>query len=91
MKAAQQAARAAAERDAEPDAGREAGGRSVAPVLADRTSVVESRLAAHYPKPRKPSPTKFKGTAIGKARQGMADGRNADIGSPAFGEGDWSA
>ncbi|MFG2485156.1 hypothetical protein ACGFSI_20660 [Streptomyces virginiae] len=88
MKAAQQAARAAAERDAEPDAGREAGGRSVAPFLADRTSVVESRLAAHYPKLRKPSPTKFKGTGY---RQGMADGRNADIGSPAFGEGDWSA
>ncbi|WP_405437853.1 hypothetical protein OG373_11075 [Streptomyces avidinii] len=82
---AQQAARTAAEREAEPAVGEE-GGRSVALVLADRTSEVDSRLATHYPKLRKPSPTKFKGTGY---RQGIADGRNADIGSPAFGEGGW--
>ncbi|MFI7359276.1 DUF2786 domain-containing protein [Streptomyces avidinii] len=84
---AQQAARTAAEREAEPAVGEE-GGRSVALVLADRTSEVDSRLATHYPKLRKPSPTKFKGTGY---RQGIADGRNADIGSPAFGEGGWPA
>lgn len=86
--AAQQAAKAEAEREAEPGAGQGAGARSVALVLADRTHVVESRLDTKYPKLTKQKPTKFKGTGY---RQGVADGRYADIGGPAFAEGDWFA
>ncbi|MGW7456517.1 DUF2786 domain-containing protein [Streptomyces sp. NPDC054797] len=82
--AAQQAARTDAEREAGPGAAQEAGARSVALVLADRTHVVESSLAAKYPRLKKQNPTKFKGTGY---RQGVNDGRYADIGSPAFGEG----
>ncbi|MFJ7266421.1 DUF2786 domain-containing protein [Streptomyces sp. NPDC099050] len=82
---AQQAASTAAEQDSEPGAGHEADGRSVALVLADRTNVVEATLAARYPKLKKLSPTKSKGTGY---RQGIADGRYADIGRPAFGEDD---
>ncbi|AXE81548.1 hypothetical protein C5746_36555 [Streptomyces atratus] len=77
---AQRTASAAAEE------GSEAGGtssRSVALVLADRTAVVEARLAAQYPKLNKTRPTKFKGTGYW---QGVADGRDADIGGPAFDE-----
>ncbi|MFF4055994.1 DUF2786 domain-containing protein [Streptomyces sp. NPDC001668] len=80
--AAQKAARAAAEQGGEMD-GKGAGGRSVALVLADRTTVVEARLAAQYPKLNKTRPTKFKGTGYW---QGVADGRDADIGGPAFDE-----
>ncbi|MFJ7290543.1 DUF2786 domain-containing protein [Streptomyces collinus] len=80
--AAQQAARAAAEQRTEAESeGRD--GRSVALVLADRTTVVEARLAAQYPKLNKTRPTKFKGTGYW---QGVADGRDADIGGPAFDE-----
>ncbi|MFH9553778.1 hypothetical protein [Streptomyces sp. NPDC017435] len=59
--AAQKAARAAAEQGGEAG-GKGAGGRSGALVLADRTTVVEARLAAQYPKLNKARPTKFKGT-----------------------------
>ncbi|WP_158761526.1 DUF2786 domain-containing protein [Streptomyces sp. NRRL S-146] len=80
--AAQQAARAAAEQRTEAE-GEGWDGRSVALVLADRTTVVEARLAAQYPKLNKTRPTKFKGTGYW---QGVADGRDADIGGPAFDE-----
>ncbi|WP_141757972.1 DUF2786 domain-containing protein [Streptomyces sp. LUP47B] len=80
--AAQQVARAAAEQRTEAE-GEGPGGRSVALVLADRTTVVEARLAAQYPKLNKTRPTKFKGTGYW---QGVADGRDADIGGPAFDE-----
>ncbi|MGW4229528.1 DUF2786 domain-containing protein [Streptomyces sp. NPDC004980] len=82
--AAQQAARAAAEQGTEVE-GEGSGGRSVALVLADRTTVVEAHLAAQYPKLNKTRPTKFKGTGYW---QGVADGRDADIGGSAFGEED---
>ncbi|WP_107117369.1 DUF2786 domain-containing protein [Streptomyces canus] len=80
--AAQRAARAAAEQGVEAE-GEGSGGRSVALVLADRTTVVEARLAAQYPKLNKTRPTKFKGTGYW---QGVADGRDADIGGLAFDE-----
>ncbi|GHF32933.1 DUF2786 domain-containing protein [Streptomyces griseoluteus] len=80
--AAQQVARAAAEQRTEAE-GEGPGGRSVALVLADRTTVVEARLAAQYPKLNKTRPTTFKGTGYW---QGVADGRDADIGGPAFDE-----
>ncbi|MGZ3119064.1 DUF2786 domain-containing protein [Streptomyces sp. H62] len=80
--AAQQAARAAAEQRTEAE-GEGRDGRSVALVLADRTTVVEARLAAQYPKLNKTRPTKFKGTGYW---QGVVDGRDADIGGPAFDE-----
>ncbi|MFJ9647479.1 DUF2786 domain-containing protein [Streptomyces sp. NPDC101206] len=83
--AAQQAARTDAERGAGAGAGPENGARSVALVLADRTRVVESSLATKYPRLKKQNPTTFKGTGY---RQGVADGRYADIGAPAFGEGE---
>ncbi|MFF4387851.1 DUF2786 domain-containing protein [Streptomyces sp. NPDC001552] len=86
VNAAQQAASTAAEQGGEPDVGQEEGGRSVALVLADRTNVVEATLAARYPKLKKLSPTKSKGTGY---RQGVADGRYADIGRPAVSEDDW--
>lgn len=61
-------------------------GRSVELVLADRSAVVGVRLNERYPKLGKARPTKFKGTGYW---QGVADGRIADIGGPAFGdEGD---
>ncbi|MFJ4525913.1 DUF2786 domain-containing protein [Streptomyces sp. NPDC088810] len=76
--AAQRTASAAAEQGSEADG---TGGRSVALVLADRTTVVEARLAAEYPKLNKTRPTRFKGTGYW---QGVSDGRDADIGGPAF-------
>ncbi|ULR54654.1 DUF2786 domain-containing protein [Streptomyces deccanensis] len=79
--AAQQAARAAAEEEAGADEEQLSGGRSVALVLADRTTVVQAQLDARYPKLSKARPTKFKGTGYW---QGVADGREADIGGPAF-------
>ncbi|MEE1805372.1 DUF2786 domain-containing protein [Streptomyces sp. BE133] len=78
--AAQRTASAAAEEGSEADG---TSSRSVALVLADRTTVVEARLAAQYPKLNKTRPTKFKGTGYW---QGVADGRDADIGGPAFDE-----
>jgi hypothetical protein len=78
--AAQQTARSATEEGFEAGGDRTSG-RSVALVLADRTTVVEARLAAQYPKLNKTRPTKFKGTGYW---QGVADGRDADIGGPAF-------
>ncbi|MCI4042333.1 DUF2786 domain-containing protein [Streptomyces sp. TRM75563] len=77
--AAQQAAKAAAEEQAVADE-EPTSGRSVALVLADRTTIVEARLAAQYPKLNKTRPTKFKGSGYW---QGVADGRHADIGGTA--------
>ncbi|MFI2035027.1 DUF2786 domain-containing protein [Streptomyces bottropensis] len=85
--AAQQAARAAAEEEAGADE-EPTSGRSVALVLADRTTVVEARLAAQYPKLNKTRPAKFKGTGYW---QGVSDGRDADIGGPAFDEDEQAA
>ncbi|MFJ3647767.1 DUF2786 domain-containing protein [Streptomyces murinus] len=79
--AIQRAARSAAEEGTEVD-GAPTNGRSVALVLADRTTMVEARLAAQYPRLNKARPTKFKGTGYW---QGVVDGRDADIGGPAFG------
>ncbi|MDW4906393.1 hypothetical protein RB628_13860 [Streptomyces sp. ADMS] len=61
--AAQRTARAAAEEGTEAD-GEGMRGRSVALALADRTTVVEARLAAQYPRLNKTRPTKFKGTGV---------------------------
>ncbi|MFJ5271790.1 DUF2786 domain-containing protein [Streptomyces sp. NPDC088358] len=85
--AAQQAARAATDEGTEAGGGGTSG-RSVALVLADRTAVVEARLADKYPTLNKARPTKFKGTGYW---QGVADGRDADIGGPAFDEEDRAA
>ncbi|MGV9318564.1 DUF2786 domain-containing protein [Streptomyces sp. NPDC003660] len=82
--AAQQAAKATAEEGTEAG-GDGASGRSVALVLADRTAVVEARLASEYPTLGKSRPTKSKGTGYW---QGVADGRYADIGGAAFDEDD---
>ncbi|MCX5229258.1 DUF2786 domain-containing protein [Streptomyces sp. NBC_00233] len=79
VRAAQEAARAAAEREQETTEGTRSAGRSVALVLADRTTVVEARLSDRYPKLAKSRPTKFKGTGYW---QGRIDGQQADIGGP---------
>ncbi|MFJ3659784.1 DUF2786 domain-containing protein [Streptomyces sp. NPDC090119] len=85
--AAQQAAKVTTEEGTEAGGGG-ASGRSVALVLADRTAVVEARLAGKYPTLDKARPTKFKGTGYW---QGVADGRDADIGGAAFEEEDQAA
>ncbi|MFJ8989969.1 DUF2786 domain-containing protein [Streptomyces sp. NPDC102279] len=85
--AGQQTARDAAQEEVAADEV-PTGGRSVALVLADRTSFVEARLAAEYPKLNKARPTKFKGTGYWR---GVADGRDADIGGRAFGDDDQTA
>ncbi|MET8409444.1 DUF2786 domain-containing protein [Streptomyces sp. NPDC005195] len=76
---AERAARADTERDraeaAAPDGGVQ--GRSVALVLADRTTAVQAKVAAHYPKVGKVRRTRFTGSGY---RQGHADGQQADIG-----------
>ncbi|MEV3873926.1 DUF2786 domain-containing protein [Streptomyces sp. NPDC049906] len=74
--AAQETARSAAEREQE---GTGSAGRSVALVLADRSTVVAARLSDRYPKLGKSRPTKFTGTGYW---QGRIDGRQADIGGP---------
>ncbi|MGW4174670.1 DUF2786 domain-containing protein [Streptomyces rubiginosohelvolus] len=80
--AAQRAARAAAGAEQQTDPlGPDSAGRSVALVLADRTAVVEAQVSARYPKLAKARPTKFKGTGYW---QGVADGKHAEIGGPAF-------
>ncbi|WP_370415346.1 DUF2786 domain-containing protein [Streptomyces fradiae] len=76
VKAAQEAARAAAEQEQETAEGAGRAARSVALVLADRSTVVDARLNDRYPKLGKTRPTKFKGTGY---RQGRVDGRRADI------------
>ncbi|MFI8940077.1 DUF2786 domain-containing protein [Streptomyces syringium] len=84
---AQRAAKAEAEQQGGSH-GEGAGGRSVALVLADRSTVVEARLSAHYPKLIKSRPTTFKGTGYW---QGVADGRHADIGGRTFADGTGNA
>ncbi|MCM1946141.1 DUF2786 domain-containing protein [Streptomyces sp. G2] len=79
VRAAQEAARAAAEREQETTEGAGSVGRSVALVLADRSTVVDARLSDRYPKLGKSRPTKFKGTGYW---QGRIDGQHADIGQP---------
>ncbi|MFD0546047.1 DUF2786 domain-containing protein [Streptomyces mexicanus] len=76
VKAAQAAARAAAEHEQE---GVDGTGRSVALVLADRSTVVDAHLNDRYPTLGKARPTKFKGTGYW---QGRVDGRRADISGP---------
>lgn len=56
-------------------------GRSVALVLADRTTEVEAEVASHYPKVGKVRRTRFTGSGY---RQGHADGQQADIGGLAL-------
>ncbi|MDX3134032.1 DUF2786 domain-containing protein [Streptomyces europaeiscabiei] len=56
-------------------------GRSVALVLADRTTAVEAKVASRYPKLGKVRRTRFTGSGY---RQGHADGQQADIGGSAF-------
>ncbi|MGA5066376.1 DUF2786 domain-containing protein [Streptomyces exfoliatus] len=82
IRAAQRAARAAAdaEQQADPPAP-DSGGRSVALVLADRSAVVQAQFSARYPKLGKARTTTFKGTGYW---QGVADGKHAEIGGPAF-------
>ncbi|MHA4774584.1 DUF2786 domain-containing protein [Streptomyces sp. MSC1_001] len=80
--AAQRAARAAADTAQRTDPlNTNSGGRSVALVLADRSAVVAAQVSARYPKLAKARPTKFKGTGYW---QGVADGKHAEIGGPAF-------
>ncbi|WP_328718922.1 DUF2786 domain-containing protein [Streptomyces sp. NBC_00247] len=80
--AAQRAAKAAADAEQQADSPEtDFGGRSVALVLADRSVVVQAQVSARYPKLGKARPTKFKGTGY---RQGMADGKRAEIGEQAF-------
>ncbi|MGW2849627.1 hypothetical protein [Streptomyces sp. NPDC001274] len=79
VKAAQEAARTAAEREQEVAEGEGIAARSVALVLADRSTVVDARMSDRYPKLGKTRPTKFKGTGYW---QGRVDGRRADIGGP---------
>ncbi|MFE4588878.1 DUF2786 domain-containing protein [Streptomyces laurentii] len=84
--AAQRAARAAADVEQQTDPlGADSAGRSVALVLADRSAVVQAQVSARYPKLGKTRPTKFKGTGYW---QGVADGKQAEIGSHAFAEGE---
>ncbi|MDR3080665.1 MAG: DUF2786 domain-containing protein [Streptomyces sp.] len=84
--AAQRAARAAADTAQRTDPlNTNSGGRSVALVLADRSAVVDAQVSARYPKIAKARPTKFKGTGYW---QGVADGKHAEIGGPAFAEED---
>ncbi|MGA5196537.1 DUF2786 domain-containing protein [Streptomyces exfoliatus] len=84
--AAQRAARAAADAAQRTDPlDTNSGGRSVALVLADRSAVVDAQVSARYPKIAKARPTKFKGTGYW---QGVADGKHAEIGGPAFAEED---
>ncbi|MFB7543557.1 DUF2786 domain-containing protein [Streptomyces zaomyceticus] len=79
IRAAQEAARAAAEREQEATESTGSVGRSVALVLADRSTVVNARLSDRYPTLGKSRPTKFKGTGYW---QGRIDGQQADIGGP---------
>ncbi|MGW6487387.1 DUF2786 domain-containing protein [Streptomyces sp. NPDC055056] len=76
---AERAARADTERDRAEAAGTDTAvpGRSVALVLADRTTAVQAKVAARYPKVGKVRRTRFTGSGY---RQGHADGQQADIG-----------
>ncbi|MDQ1029710.1 hypothetical protein QF035_007292 [Streptomyces umbrinus] len=56
-------------------------GRSVALVLADRTTEVETEVASRYPKLGKVRRTRFTGSGY---RQGHVDGQQADIGGLAL-------
>ncbi|MFI6016778.1 DUF2786 domain-containing protein [Streptomyces sp. NPDC051287] len=58
-------------------------GRSVAVVLADRTTQVQAAVAGHYPKVNTVRGTRFTGSGY---RQGHADGQQADIGVLALDE-----
>ncbi|WSA80461.1 DUF2786 domain-containing protein [Streptomyces sp. NBC_01799] len=76
---AERAARADTERDRAEAVATDGAvpGRSVALVLADRTTAVQAKVAAHYPKVGKVRRTRFAGSGY---RQGHADGQQADIG-----------
>jgi len=80
---AERTAREDSERDRAEAAASEpsAQGRSVALVLADRTTQVQAEVASHYPKVGKVRRTRFTGSGY---RQGHADGQQADIGGLAL-------
>ncbi|AXG81289.1 DUF2786 domain-containing protein [Streptomyces paludis] len=84
---AERAARGDAERErqAEESSDQRPAGRSVALVLADRTTVVEARIAETYPKIKKAGKIRFQGTGY---RQGRTDGQRADIGGPTVADAD---
>ncbi|WP_178880338.1 DUF2786 domain-containing protein [Streptomyces acidiscabies] len=73
---AQRAATDAADHEG-PDDGTHTAGRSVALVLADRSTLVKTQLDQRYPNLRQARTTKIKGTGYWR---GVADGRLADIG-----------
>ncbi|MER5431757.1 DUF2786 domain-containing protein [Streptomyces sp. NPDC002588] len=75
---AERAAREDSERDRAEAATQ---GRSVALVLADRTTQVQVEVASRYPKVGKVRRTRFTGSGY---RQGHADGQQADIGAYAL-------
>ncbi|MFI6699970.1 DUF2786 domain-containing protein [Streptomyces sp. NPDC050509] len=80
---AERAAREESERDRAEAAATESAvrGRSVALVLADRTTEVKAEVASHYPKVGKTRRTRFTGSGY---RQGHVDGQQADIGGLAL-------
>lgn len=80
---AERTAREGSERDRTEAAAADASaqGRSVALVLADRTTQVQAEVASHYPKVGKVRRTRFTGSGY---RQGHADGQQADIGGLAL-------
>lgn len=78
---AERSARADTERDRQATEPETSPGRSVALVLADRTTTVKAHMAARYPKLAKSRPTTFKGSGYW---HGHADGQRADIGDPSL-------
>ncbi|WP_055613179.1 DUF2786 domain-containing protein [Streptomyces phaeochromogenes] len=80
---AERAAREDSERDRAEAAATDPSvqGRSVALVLADRTTEVETEVASRYPKLGKVRRTRFTGSGY---RQGHVDGQQADIGGLAL-------
>ncbi|MFD3309436.1 DUF2786 domain-containing protein [Streptomyces sp. NPDC058694] len=80
---AERAAREDSERDRAEAAATDPAvqGRSVALVLADRTTEVETEVASRYPKLGKVRRTRFTGSGY---RQGHVDGQQADIGGLAL-------
>jgi hypothetical protein len=77
---AERTAREDSERD-RAEAATAAKGRSVALVLADRTTQIQAEVASHYPNVGKVRRTRFTGSGY---RQGHADGQQADIGGLAL-------
>lgn len=78
---AERAARDDTERDRHTDSPDAPAGRSVALVLADRTTAIQAEVASQYPKLGKARRTRFKGSGY---HQGHADGQQANIGGSAL-------